>query len=893
MALTAAERDSIVKLTVGIFNAAPGNTYLSEFTNFFEANGRSLTNLANYLAGSSTYKSVYGSFQLASEFASTFLTPLGLQANSVAVEFVTSRFNAGASTQSIMLAAIQALDSTTDSAFTAAKAILNNKTSVATTYSLTSGATTLAALQSVVSSVDATVASVTAANNANSSASGNAFTLTTGVDTSGIMVGSNGTTSTAGNDTFNAYVNTTTATVGQTTLTAVDTLNGGAGIDRLVLTTEGVNAAGSLTAATITGIEEFQIRDVNTNGASTYDFVNVTGETLVINDRSTQAVILSNLGTGTVLQISGNGAVTNGNTTFTGLSGTQAFTINLDGGVTAGNITRNTTGAAALTINSTGGTTGNNTGTIDLDTATAVTSLTINATTRLTTTLAADFAATAVVTLNGAALIDLTGSTVTVGTGVITALGTTALSANILTINAAGNSGGTRSVMGANTVTFTGGTGNDFVSAAALVFNSSGSLAGGGGTGTDTIVVQDAAQLTSTTAAKMTGFELLRLNDDNDGALDTFDSSLLTGLTGIVIGAQSAGDGVTITNMTAALAGNVLITGTQDVLPTFTVTGATNVGQLDVLGLTISDELAANNTITLVNIGAAGIETINITATDSVTISSLTSATALASMTFAASARNVSVTTGALALGANTTINASSITGTVTLDATDATGNGIALTGGTGVATLTGSAQGDTITGGSNNDGLSGLAGNDIIIGGAGTDTITGGAGADTMTGGDGFDAFVFTTLANTQNGYAAGDSTAANIDKITDFVGNGSSVGDTINITASSVIATGVTTGAAGAHTSTIAVSARTVTTASTFTALTAAAQAITAGTASVTGNNGLIQAYDITVSAGTLAGRYLIINDTTAAIAATDTIISLTGITGALNAADFVLNV
>ena len=717
------------------------------------------------------------------------------------------------------------------------------------------------------------------------------------MDTSGTLAGVNASgatsTSTAGNDTFNAYVNTTTATVGQTTLTAVDTLNGGAGTDRLVLTTEGANAVGSLTAATITGIEEFQIRDVNASGASTYDFVNITGETLVINDRSTQAVTLSNLGTGTVLQISGNGAVTNGNTTFTGLSGTQAFTINLDGGVTAGNITRNATGAAALTINSTGGTTGNNTGTIDLDTATAVTSLTINATTRLTTTLAADFAATAVVTLNGAALIDLTGSTVTVGTGVITALGTTALSANILTINAAGNSGGTRSVMGANTVTFTGGTGNDFVSAAALVFNSSGSLAGGTGAGTDTIVVQDAAQLTSTTAAKMTGFELLRLNDDNDAAVDTFDSSLLTGLTGIVIGAQSADDGVTITNMTAALAGNVLITGTQAVLPTFTVTGATNVGQLDVLGLTISDELAANNTITLANIGAAGIETINITATDSVTISSLTSATALASMTFAASARNVSVTTGALALGANTTINASSITGTVTLDATGATGNGIALTGGTGVATLTGSDQGDTITGGSKNDGLSGLAGNDIIIGGAGTDTITGGAGADTMTGGDGFDAFVFTTLANTQNGYAAGDSTAANIDKITDFVGNGSSVGDTINITAGSVIATGVTTGAAGLNTSTIAVSAITVTTASTFTALTAAAQAITAGTASDTGDAGLIQAYDITVSAGTLAGRYLIINDTTAAIAATDTIISLTGITGALNAADFVLNV
>ena len=77
------------------------------------------------------------------------------------------------------------------------------------------------------------------------------------------------------------------------------------------------------------------------------------------------------------------------------------------------------------------------------------------------------------------------------------------------------------------------------------------------------------------------------------------------------------------------------------------------------------------------------------------------------------------------------------------------------------------------------------------------------------------------------------------------------------------------------------------TVATAATFAALTTAAQAVTAGTAS---SGTTAQVYDITVTAGALAGRYVIVNDQTAAIdATTDTIISITGATGALNAQDF----
>ncbi len=50
------------------------------------------------------------------------------------------------------------------------------------------------------------------------------------------------------------------------------------------------------------------------------------------------------------------------------------------------------------------------------------------------------------------------------------------------------------------------------------------------------------------------------------------------------------------------------------------------------------------------------------------------------------------------------------------------------------------------------------------------------------------------------------------------------------------------------------------------------------------VTASNGTARIYDVTVSKGSLAGRWLIINDDTDAIATSDTFVSITGIAGAL---------
>lgn len=508
-------------------------------------------------------------------------------------------------------------------------------------------------------------------------------------------------------------------------------INGGAGKDALKLTIEGANAAGTLPAAQISAVEEFFIRDLNTSGASTYNFVAVNGETAVWNDRSTQNVTFNNVGTGATVGIKGDGTTTVGTTTFTTATGTQAVTVAIDGGVVGGNnITRNQTGAAAITVTSTGG--NNTVGIIDLDTGTALTGLTINASTNLTAQLAADYAVNSTLTVTGAGTVNLSGA---------------ALSANLATINASGSTGGVSVVVGANTSTFTGGSGNDTVNIGAFVYNSTGTLAGG--SGTDTIVVQDQAQLTAATASKITGFEVLRLNDDDDGALDTFDTSLLSGLTGVVIGAQSAGDGVSLTKVSAALAGNIVIAGNQVVGPTIAVEGASTVGQIDTLSLKIDDGLPAKNTITVANVTAAGVETVNINAVDNLTLQAATGLTALTSLGITG-AGNVSITTGALALNVNTVIDASAATGTVLIDASAATTNGVAIKGSSTKAnTLTGTNQADTITGGS---------GNDTITAGNGIDTINISQGGDDILV---FDGIVAVANRNVVTGFTAGTYTA------------------------------------------------------------------------------------------------------------------------------------
>ena len=95
MAISTQERTNVVELVVGMFNASPGATYLDELTGSYELSGNSLVQVARMLANTPLYYSIAPQSQTAAQFAAYVLTPFNLQNDAIAIDFVTSRFNAG------------------------------------------------------------------------------------------------------------------------------------------------------------------------------------------------------------------------------------------------------------------------------------------------------------------------------------------------------------------------------------------------------------------------------------------------------------------------------------------------------------------------------------------------------------------------------------------------------------------------------------------------------------------------------------------------------------------------------------------------------------------------------------------------------------------------------
>lgn len=564
----------------------------------------------------------------------------------------------------------------------------------------------------------------------------NSFKLTTAVETI---------TGTDGNDLISAYIDASGTT---DTFNNTDVINAGSGNDTLLITVDGADA-GTFPTATITGIETVSIKE--TGGiAGSYDFALISGETSVINNKSSDDVSFTNITSGTKIIVEGDNVSVNGNTTFKTLSGSDAVDLTFNNGVTNGNVTRNNTGSASITINSTGAE--NSLDTLDLDTASALTSLNIIASTNLTASLATDYATGAIITISGAAAkVDLSGS---------------ALSSAIRKVDASSFSGGV--MVKVNQIDkivdtqFIGGNGNDIFDIGKVKYNST-ILTANGALGLDTLKISDQDALSTATISNISNFERLEIYDDNDGSVDAFDVSLLKGISTIQIDTDSTGDGYVLNNLSTSQALNVVIAGNQTVAPSFNINNATFIGNIDTLGLTI-DAGATGKAVTVAGITAIGVEQVNLNAIDGFTATTLTGLTALATLTILGSG-DVNLTTDKLPLNLNSTIDATLATGMITVNASAAITNGISikgslsqanvltgteqadvLTGGAGADFLTGGTGADTLNGGGNADILNGGSGNDVINGGAGADIITGAAGSDTLSGGSGDDSFIFAT---------------------------------------------------------------------------------------------------------------------------------------------------
>jgi S-layer protein len=655
--------------------------------------------------------------------------------------------------------------------------------------------TTAAAFQATI---DATLLALV-----DSSVVGRTITLTTGIDTGANFVGG------AGGDIFQA-----TSDAGAATLSALDLLDGGTGIDTINITS---TVAISPVAATVKNIEKATVVgaddvDLDVSGWTglTSAVVSAAGQvdleaadTTALSVTSSTADSITIVGGGGVLSVTSDGGAVDAtaDNAFTSVSVTDASTVD---------ITDDSADSDTLTTVSVSGNTGLATLTGDAITTVTLASTTADATivnaddehtltlnlNAVTSALITDAtAAAAVVNVTGAKTttatevdLDLTTATaLTVNTGAALTLTTTALAAadvlETMTITGAGSVAGDFSAFtnlatitatastGANTLSidgtataYAGGSGVDTIT---LLATATETVTGGAGTAD--VLVLNGVQAAAQVGTLATGFEVLQLGALANGTYDAIGFSKLKH--GAVAGA------VTYTNVGANATLTINAAPTAAAVVGYEVTSGTS----DVLNLVIS----AAATIAANQVTAAGIETIAITSTDTTTAfdalhTATLVATAATKVTVGGNA-GLTLTNAGNVLVATMDASANTATGTgVQFVSANVSGN-VALTGGTGHDTLNAGAtigtKVATINGNAGNDIITGGAGNDVINGGTGNDNITGGAKADALTGGTGNDVFNFELAA---------DSAPSTYDTIADFSAKtASAAGDTINFDA------------------------------------------------------------------------------------------------------------
>ena len=399
-----------------------------------------------------------------------------------------------------------------------------------------------------------------------------------------------------------------------------------------------------------------------------------------------------------------------------------AATVNLDGAAGTYTTLNVTTSGADSVVNLT---------------ATGVKTLNVAGTNSVKFT--ADLAAVEKVTVTGSAGLTLDGNE----SNTITAVDTTGTTGTVTTAigtatTYAGGAGVDKVTVGATTKALTMGDGNDVVTMSVAV-GANGSVDAGAGTDVLAMTALNAIARSADAAfeAGISNFEVLQVTTANAVAAQTINLANLDDINSVILNGNNA----TLTVDKFGANGSLTLTGALTAATEAKLTDAT--GTADVFNITISGEESINNTGALT---VAGVETINITSTDT---------------------RANDIEAGVKAIAAHTltlvdtkakTIN---ITGNAALNLTnDATNvevtliDGSAMTGAlTAASTNTTAAQ--TIKGGSGNDVLTGGAMADVLIGGAGNDTLKSGSGLNTLTGGEGADVFVIDAASLNVNSYA------------------------------------------------------------------------------------------------------------------------------------------
>jgi len=742
MAITSAKQTEILKIVAGLFNSAPGGTYLTELANLVQG-GMTTSQLANALAAHSLFTGTImaGKVTTSSQVA-VLMKNFGLVADSTttsagsqAQAYFTQQIDAGVGFGKIVHDAVQFLSGSVPSEFTTAANLLTNKALVAATYSESNSSTSLSALQNVLSNVTgATVYTATDVTNilaGSGSSTGTTFTLTTASDAI---------TGTSGNDTIRGSVtfDTDGAASTSSTYTVSDSVSAGLGQDTLDLIVDGgsgVTDAINMPIASVTGVEVVSLRNVvSSTDASVVFNGSGTGATLYQNDRSTNAVKFDNIGTADVT-IKGDSASTLGATTIdTGTSATtDAFVLNLSGGTKGtGAIDVSDTDAqwTSATINSTGAS--NEAGAVTIG-GSKVKDLAINASSALSASSLAGFDATTGVvnkiTISGAAAATSTNTGVSIGTlaDAVDEVNASGLTAGGLTMTLS-------STDGVTALKVTGGAGQDKITTSGLALTSAASIDAGAGT-SDRLIVTASTHIDATLGKLYKGFEELEVSNST-GTVSVDLSQLTDGNTVSSVRINSVTtdgtDSTAVSNLTAIQAGAVTIAGyaaTTDGTVTVGVKNATEVGQADTVKIKFDDDSSTEHTISVTNTDGglvlAGVENLVLDASaDKASIVLGSDAAALTSLSLTGS-KDITVSyTAALAVTTtNTSINGSDATGILSID------NSL-TSDSTAAIAITGGSKGDTIKFWADDATDASDAVASVVNGGAGMDSISAIVGA-------------------------------------------------------------------------------------------------------------------------------------------------------------------
>ena len=522
------------------------------------------------------------------------------------------------------------------------------------------------------------------------------------------MVGSSGTTSTAGADSFVGSYLADAAT--GTTLNAGDNLNGGAGTDTFTISVSGAStAAQAITSVTLNSVERVLVSNFDSNANDAHDTdlnaalwtsvttlglsaSSATGDTTFSN---VVAIVNAEMASG-----AGDLGITYQANAVAGAADSQALAVN---GTTAGSFTADA-GIESIAVSASG---------------------------------------------SNAVITDIVAGTNTIAMTIAASVNLTV--SNELeafrTINASASTGNVSVVVDDTTdrdLVITMGSGNDTVDIGSRL-TSADTLVGGAGT-TDTLIVDDSSDITDLAATNgVSGFEVIRLTEGG-GAVS------FTNLVG-----YNTIDYRAVTTTTNAAEGTA-VTISADIGGTIDhgVRNATNTGTTNAVTVTI-DHGTANTDVDVTTLTVAGIETVNIVSQGVTSTNTL--ADRLAGTDTTGTMNNIATLTAA----AMTTLN---ISGSAELELADAGGTMTALTA-VNAGTMTGSliftnrstaTAATTITGGSAEDRINGRNGLDNISGGAGNDSIVGGGSNDILAGGDGADTITGAAGNDTITGGAGND---------------------------------------------------------------------------------------------------------------------------------------